>query len=61
MVVPRQRRPDQQPLGSTVAGVHQEDAAADDLAVLTVTAEHQLAPRSGYSIEHVHGVSRSPS
>src|SRR5829696_7847704 len=37
------RGPDQQPLGPTVAGVHQEDTVAHDLVVLADPTEDQLA------------------
>jgi len=39
------RRPHQLPLGPPVPGVHQERAVADDLVVLAVPAQHQLAAR----------------
>ena len=47
-------RADQQPLGSAVAGVHQEHAVADDLEVLAVPAQHQLAARGVDPVEHLH-------
>src|SRR5829696_2612421 len=58
-----QRRPDQLPLRPAVSGVHQEDAVADDLAVLARASQDQLAARGAQALDrdgrHVPSVGAS--
>jgi hypothetical protein len=46
-----ERRADEDSLRLTVAGVHEEDAIADDLEVLSVLTQDQLASRGLDSVE----------